>query len=197
MHAFRLAAGIVAGLANLAGFIAYIRDIFRHKTRPERAMWWIYSVLFMVLWAAQLSAGATWLLISTATYVITTLCIAILSLRYGYGSFHARDVISLAVAALGLLLWRATNDPLLAILMVVVVDLAGFWLTLFKTWQAPHSETLFAWQLALVSAVFGLLSVSSWRFSLIVYPLYAIVADALLIWIIVYRRPTVAHDATG
>jgi hypothetical protein len=73
MYAFHLAAGIVAGLANLAGFIPYIRDIFRHKTKPERAMWWIYSMLFMVLWAAQLGAGATWLLISTATYVITAL----------------------------------------------------------------------------------------------------------------------------
>jgi hypothetical protein len=194
MHPLLLAAGLIAGLVNLVAFIPYIRDTFLHKTKPERATWWIYSVLYFVLWAAQLGAGAKWLLISTTSYVITSIAIAVLSLKYGYGSLHRRDIVSLAIAALGLLLWKVTNDPLLAILTVIVIDFAGFWLTLFKTWHAPHTETLLAWQLAFVSSVFGLLSVGSMNFRLIAYPLYAIFADALIIWIIMYRRPKVGQD---
>ena len=188
--------GIAAAAINMAGFLPYIRDIFLHKTKPERAMWWIYTVLFGVLWAAQLDAGAKWLLVSTASYVVTSLAIAVLSLKYGYGRFHKRDVLSLAVAALGIILWRLTDNPLLAIAIVAAVDFAGFWLTLYKTWYAPHSETLISWELAFFSTMLSLLSIGSLKFSLVLYPLYAIVADLLLIAIIFYRRPKVAQDSS-
>jgi hypothetical protein len=141
-HSFPLLVAVVASIIGNVANIPYIRDIFRHKTKPERAMWWIYTVLFSVLFVAQMSAGAEWLLIVSAGYVLSSAIIAALSVKYGYGSFHKRDLFSLGVAGLGLILWAITNNPLVAVLIVIVVDFAGFWLTLVKTWHAPHSERL-------------------------------------------------------
>src|SRR4051812_47298095 len=118
------AIGIISAAVNIAGTVPYVIDIFRGKTKPERAMWWIYSFLFSILFAAQLQAGARWLLVVTAVYVMDSLLIAVLSLKYGYGRLHKRDIISAVVAVLGLLLWQIADSPLIAIVMVIVVDFA-------------------------------------------------------------------------
>lgn len=186
--------GAIAGIINIIGLVPYIRDIFRHKTKPERGMWWIYTGLFALLFAAQLKAGAHWLLLVTGTYVLSGAVVAVLSLRYGYGRFHTRDSVSLLVAAGGLVLWLLSDKPLVAILMVVIVDIAGFWLTLVKTWYAPHSETLIYWELAFVSALLSIFSVETWTFEVIVYPLYAILGTAFIVWLIKYRRTKVIED---
>lgn len=187
-------AGIAGATINIIGFVPYIRDIFRHKTEPERAMWWIYTALFLLLFAAQLNAGAHWLLLVTGVYILNSAVIAILSLRYGYGSLHKRDAISLIIAAIGLLLWLLTKQPLLAILVVILVDIAGFWLTLLKVWHAPRSETLVSWQLAFVAAVISIFSIKTLKFDLVIYPLYAVAGEAFLIGEIMYRRKKVQHD---
>jgi hypothetical protein len=193
MH-YELLFATIAGVLGIAGVVPYVRDILLRKTKPERAMWWIYTALFALLFYAQLSAGAHDLLIVTAIYVLSSAVIATLSLRYGYGSFHARDGVSLGIAAIGLVMWLWTNNPLLAILMVIIVDFAGFWLTLVKTWHAPHSETLISWELTLIATVFSAFSGGSWKVSIIIYPIYAIAADALLVWLIIYRRTIVKED---
>jgi len=186
--------GIVAGVINTAGLVPYIRDIFRHKTKPERAMWWIYCALFTLLFAAQAKAGADWLLFVTASYVLSSTLIAILSLRYGYGSFHKRDFVSITIATIGLILWLITDRPLVAILMVIIVDVAGFWLTLVKTWHAPHTETLISWQLAFLAAFLSIFSITTWSLDVVIYPLYAVSGNALIVWLIMHRRKKVLKD---
>lgn len=157
-------------------------------------MWWIYSFLFTLLFFAQKSAGARWLLIVSASYILSSTLIAVLSVKYGFGKFHKRDVFSIIIAALGLTLWQVTSSPLIAIIMVIVVDFAGFWLTIAKTWQAPHSETLISWQISLVAATLSIFSIGKWKFTLIIYPLYAVVGTGLLIWVIMYRRTKIKED---
>jgi len=157
-------------------------------------MWWIYSVLFILLFAAQLNAGAKYLLITTGIYAVSSIMIGLLSFKYGFGKFHKRHIYSIIIAALGLVLWQTTNRPLLAILMVIVVDLAGFWLTIIKTWFAPHSETLVTWQLGLVSNAVSMLAISKWNVDVYIYPLYVVIVEALFVWMIIYRRKVVMSD---
>jgi hypothetical protein len=193
-HRLLLLAALAASLLGIVGMVPYIRDIFHRKTKPERAMWWIYTGLFSALFIAQMSAGAKWLLLVSAEYVITSGTVAVLSIRYGYGRFHERDLIAVSIAAVGLVLWAITDNPLTAILMVIVVDFVSFWLTLIKTWHAPHSETLIMWQLAMISAILSVFSIGSWGFTLIIYPVYAVCGTGLIVWVIMYRRIKVKED---
>jgi hypothetical protein len=190
----RIIFGIVGALINAASLVPYVRDIIRHKTKPQRSMWWIYSGLFLLLFAAQLDAGSGWVVVLTAEYVLSATTIAILSLKYGYGSLHKRDGLSIGVALFGLAAWLITSNPLLAIIMVVMVDFAGFWLTIVKTWHAPHSETLISWELSLIGNIIGVAAVTTWSFTVLVYPVYAVLGTALLDWIIIYRRRKIAVD---
>jgi hypothetical protein len=186
--------GISAGVINAIGLIPYVADIFRHKTKPERATWWVYSALYGLLFTAQMQSGAKWLLAVTGAYILSAVSIAILSLHFGYGSFHKRDTVSLLIAAVGLGLWKLTNQPLAAIVIVILVDAAGFWLTLIKTWHAPYSETLIGWQCAFAAACLSVFSIEKWSPSLFLFPVYSILGLALIIWMIPYRRRKVVKD---
>jgi len=141
-----------------------------------------------------MSAGAHWLLLVTAVYIATSVAIAILSVWYGYGRLHKRDAISLVIAVVGLVLWRLTDRPLVAVMLVIIVDFAGFWLTLVKTWHAPHTETLIAWQLAFATAVLSIFSVGTWTIDVLAYPVYVVLAMALIVCMIMHRRTKVAED---
>lgn len=186
--------GVSSGVFNVLGLIPYIRDIFLGKTKPERAMWWIYAVLFAVLFVAQANAGVRWPLVFTAASLLSAGFIALLSVRYGYGKLHRRDVISLVIAGIGIVLWRLYNVPLVAIITIIAVDFAGFWLTLVKTWHAPHSETLIAWQCSFIASLCSVLSVGNLQPAAIAYPLYSVLGTAAIVWLIVHRRAKVAVD---
>lgn len=186
-------AAVTGAVLNIIGLVPYLRDIFRGKTKPERAMWWIYTLLFGVLLAAQWSADARWLLLVSGVYVVSALLIAVLSVKYGFGTMRRRDWLSLCIAVAGLVLWWFTSEPLIAILIVIAIDMAGFWLTLVKTWQAPYSETLVSWRLSCAAAIISLLAITNWTLPVIVYPVYSIVGTAGIVWLIQYRRSKITE----
>ena len=183
--------GISSAVVNTVGLVPYIRDIFKGKTQPERATWWIWLVLNAIVIAALINAGATWGLAMNFGQTIAVLLIAGLSVKYGFGSFHRRDLVSLIFAAIGIVIWRFTSQPIAAILIVVAVDAAGFWLTVNKSWHAPHTETLISWQLAAASGFLGVLAVGELSPTKLIYPLYIALGNSLLVWVIIHRRPVV------
>jgi hypothetical protein len=113
----------------------------------------------------------------------------ILSIKRGYSGLSKKEIISLIVAALGLALWAVTDKPLLALLCVVIVDAAGSWLTVFKSYKDPGSETLSTWILDCVSSVFALMAIGSLNYTLILYPGYLFIANgAVVVAILLGKR---------
>jgi uncharacterized membrane protein len=124
----------------------------------------------------------------TGAQLAAVLSIAILSVRYGYGKFHKKDALSLVFAGIGIALWLATERPLLALIIVVMIDLVGFILTITKTWKAPQTETFIAWVFASFSGILGVLSVGELDATKLIYPLYITIGNSLMMTIIWYRR---------
>jgi hypothetical protein len=107
--------------------------------------------------------------------------IFLLSLKYGYGGLKRRDIISLAIATLGLVGWTLTKQPVVALLLVVAVDAAGAWLTVYKAYQEPETETLITWWLDSASNLLGLLAVGTLSLSLLLYPAYLLAANSAVV----------------
>ncbi|MBX4190930.1 hypothetical protein KW794_02470 [Candidatus Saccharibacteria bacterium] len=182
------ALGVAAITLQIAGFIPYVIDILKGKTKPERASFWIFSLLVGVTLVAQLLDNITWAAALVFTSFLCVLTIAVLSLRYGYGSFHTRDTVSIILAIIGVLVWQVTSEPLVAIAMVILIDFAGFWLTLLKTWKAPHTETLFAWVASGLAAILAIIASQNHKAVQIAYLLYSALAGCLISALIIYRR---------
>lgn len=188
---FYLVSGVISGVLMAGSGVPYVLDIFRHTTKPERATWWVWSGLALMALVAQIQAGSTWSLFMTSASLVTCTTIAVLSIRYGYGTFKKRDITALAVAAFGMAISYALKSPLVALLIIIGVDTIGYALTLVKTWEAPETETLSTWIIGAVSSFFGLFAVSQPNFTKLIYPAYILMSNTIIIAIIIYCRKSI------
>jgi hypothetical protein len=180
--------GLLSGVLPILGVIPYDRDILGHKTKPHRGSFLIWSILGAIAFFSQAAKGATWSLFLPGADTVATLSIFVLSIRYGIGGLSKRDAIGLACAAVGLVLWYLTKQPLVALLLTIGIDAVGTVLTLIKTWEDPESETFVSWLLAALGGLFAVFAVGKISFTLLVYPLYILVANAAVNVVMLLRR---------
>jgi len=169
--------GITSGVLGFICVFPYIRDILLNKTKPERASWLIWSVLGSIAFFSQLAKGATNSLWLTGVDTLGVLITFILALKFGEGGLSRRDVKALMVAFLGLVIWFFTKEATFALIIVIVVDSAGSFLTISKAYEDPESETMSTWILSGLSGLAAALAVGSFDLVLLSYPLYIWVAN--------------------
>ena len=180
--------GLSAGILSAVCYIPYIRDVLSGSTRPERASWFIWSILGSIAFFSQLNKGATDSLWLTAVQTIGVTVVFLLALQRGTGGLNRRDIYSLIVAGFGLLLWYFTNNAIYALILVIIVDCAGAILTLLKAYEDPKSETLITWLLAGIAGIFAMASVGTWNIELLAYPIYIAVINLAVVGAMILGR---------
>jgi hypothetical protein len=180
--------GLLSGVLSGVSYLPYLRDIFRHTTKPERASWLIWSVLGSIAFFSQLAEGATWSLWLTGIDTLGVLVIFLLSIRFGVGGLTRRDIIALIAAGIGLMLWYFTRHAAIALLMTMFIDAAGAYLTVVKSYEDPGSETLSTWLIVSIAAVLGMLAVGQFNLILLSYPLYIFLANFSVVVAILLGR---------
>jgi hypothetical protein len=184
--------GVLAGILQLVATAPYLRDILRGTTKPQRATWAIWATLSFVVLASQWASGATWSLALTVGQAVSCGAVFALSLRHGVGGVTRLELALLGVAALGVVGWLVAGDPVVATCSVVVADLIAVGLMLPKTYRHPGSETLATYAIGVVSTVFALAAVGSTAPSLLIYPVYILIADGAVVAVILVRRRALA-----
>lgn len=180
--------GILSIVLQFLSFIQYDIDILCRRTKPERAGFWIFALLDTVTLATQLTRGFSWSALLIAVSLLNALFVAFLSIKLGYGRFKKRDLISILIAVIGVVLWLITDEPIIAIIIVIAVDVAGFWLIVVKSWHKPQSETYVAWLLAGVSAVLAVIATGTLDLVVTGYVLYSAIANIGLALMLLYRK---------
>ncbi len=160
----------------LLSFVPYIRDIFKKTTKPERASWFIWSVLNVIAFASLWAKGASDSLWLTGGQVIGDILVLALAIPYGMGGFARRDKVALVAAGVGLVLWYLTNEPAVALAIAIAIDMAGLYLTVTKAFKHPATETMSSWTLTWISGLFAILSVGSLNITLLAWPVYIFAA---------------------
>jgi hypothetical protein len=124
----------------------------------------------------------------TGAQTLSVLIIFVLSLKFGYGGLVKRDIKALIGAGLGLILWYLTREASIALFIVVIVDGIGTYLTMKKSYDHPESETTTMWLISGTSGIFGALAVGSFNPILLLYPLYIILANYIIVASILLGR---------
>lgn len=65
--------GYMSGIISIICILPYLRDIFRHTTKPERASWFIWTVLGSIAFFSQYAKGATDSLWMTAAQTLVSI----------------------------------------------------------------------------------------------------------------------------
>jgi hypothetical protein len=180
--------GILAGVLQLVATAPYLRDIRRGSTQPHRATWGIWATLSFVALASQAASGATWSLALTIGVAASCGSVFVLALRRGIGGLSPIELAMLAIAALGIVGWQLADNPTVATSSVVLADLIGGALMLPKTYRNPGSETLSTYVVGVVSTLCAIAAVNAAAPSLLIYPVYVLVADCVVVAVILLRR---------
>jgi hypothetical protein len=172
MSEWRTIVGVVAGLFSLLGFVPYLITVIQGKTKPNRASWWIWATLGIIIAISNYSAGARetmWLL---SCYAACQLAIAFLSIKHGEGGWNTFDLTCMLGASISIAFWWWTKDPLSAISINIAIDSLGALPTIKKSYYQPETEDFFSWTMFLIASTFNLFALEDWSISLSSYPVY-------------------------
>lgn len=176
--------GIIAGVLAIGGYIPYIYSILAGKTQPNRATWFIWTIVGGLLAFSYIAEGdqhSIWLPLG---YFVGPLMVALLSLRYGYAEWTKLDTVCIVAAAISVIPWIMSDNATLTLIINVIIDSTGAIPTLVKTFREPETEDLTAWLIFFVANTLQLFAISMWNLAAL-YPIYLFfLAGAMVAFII-------------
>ena len=138
--------GMIAGVIAFLAYIVYIISIFRGKTKPNRATWWIWAFMGLVVGLSYYASGAENTIWVPFVEFIEPFSIALLSIKYGEGGLENKtDLICLFGAIVSIILWIIFDNPVVAIVINLAVDSFAIIPTIKKSYLRPEGEDFWAW----------------------------------------------------
>ena len=192
--------GIIAGCLAISGYIPYIYSILIGKTRPNRATWFIWTIVGGLLAFSYIADGdqnSIWLPLG---YFLGPLVTAFLSLRYGYAEWTRLDTFCIVAAICSIIPWVFADSATMTLLINLAIDSIGAIPTLVKTFREPETEDLPAWSVFLVANTLQLFAISMWNLTAL-YPAYLFLLAASMVTFTVrgklLKRRAVSAQGTG
>ena len=188
--------GFASGILSTFAYLPYAIDTLARRTQPQRASWLIWSVLGSIAFFSQVYEGASSSLWFAGVQVSGTVCIFVLSIRFGVGGFlNSRDLLILLCALAGLVLWYFTETAMYALGITISTSLLGGSVTVLKAYREPESETLSTWAMLFVAATFAILCIRTPDWMIVAYPLYLYALNGAIVTAIALGRFRDMHPA--
>ena len=188
----KLISAMLASLIAVVGaFFPYLRDIFRKKTKPHAYTWLIWVITQGTATTALWYGRGGWALLTMIIGTFFVFLIFLLSLKYGTRNITKGDTVVLTLALLAIVIWWQLNNPVLAVIMVSAIDVAGYLPSFRKVFYEPWSETMMSWAVFSLANIFNILSLSAYNFFTLTYLISITAANLILLAIGLTRRKTV------
>ena len=115
--------GLIAGVIALLAYVIYVISIFKGGSKPNRATWWIWAFMGLVLALSYHFSGASNTIWVPYVEFLGPFSIAILSIKYGEGGLDNKtDLICLFGAVISIILWIIFNNPVIALVTNLAID---------------------------------------------------------------------------
>lgn len=152
--------------------------------RPNRATWWIWTIVGIIIATSYRAAGARATLWVPITYIIGPLVTSLLAIRKGEGGWTQFDRFCALGALLSLGLWAGSRSPDLTLVLNIWIDLLGALPTIQKSLRDPEGENLTAWWLFLAGSVLNTIAIERWSWQIAIYPIYMTIATSAICWVL-------------
>ena len=173
--------GILAGLMSFFAFVFYYISILKHKTTPNRATWFILTIVGVLITASYYQGGARETIWVPLSYILGPLIAFLLSVKYGEGGWTKFDKFCLVGSGISIIFWWLSGFALFTLLVNIFIDFLGLLPTVKKSYFRPRSEELFPWILTGVSSLLNVLAIKVWEFDIWVYPLYMLLVNGIVL----------------
>ncbi len=178
---------------TFVNYVPYIWSILCGQKRPHVFSWVIWGLTISVVFFAQ-TAGhggiGTW---PTAVTGMLTIYIAVLAyLRRADLEVTKTDWLFLGAAISALPVWLLTSDPMWAVVVLTVVDVAGFGPTIGRAYRHPHGESAFFFALFIFRNFLVILALERHSLTTVLFPAADAAACLVLTCTLLFRRSVVA-----
>lgn len=172
----------IAIAIRLLGGLGYIRSVIGGRAKPNPITWSIWSLTATVAFIAQLDEHVgiqAWMTCALAVGPFIIFCISLKTSRSA-SHFTVFNVCCGVLALVGVILWQATDNALLAIACSILADICGSLPTVRKAYRDPRSETPLPYLFSVISMAMTLLTVQVASIASIAFPFYILCINALI-----------------
>lgn len=181
--------GIVATLLVFIGYIPYIKDIIKGKTKPHMYSWFVWGISTLIAFGLQFSGSAG--IGSLVTLAAGLICFLVIGLGFKYKvkvKITQSDTIFLILSLFTLVLWLLAHQPVLSSILITIIGLLGFVPTVRKSWQAPYSETLSFYFINTFRFLLNILALPVYTIVTALYPITWFLTNGLFALVLILRR---------
>src|SRR3990172_7537958 len=181
---------IYFGLAvQTFGGIGYLIDTLKGRVKPNKVGWLLWSVAPLIAFFAMIKQGVgpeAW-----ATFIVGFMPLLVFFASFvnkkAYWEITKLDYICGGLSVLGLVLWMFTRVGNIAILFSIVADALASFLTIYKSYKKPETESHPVFTLGIINAAIGLLVIKDWNFQNYAFNLYILFDDILIAGLILTK----------
>lgn len=184
----KLLLGAIAIAMTVWAHIPYLLGTIKGVNKPHVFTWIIWSALTGIAAVAQFSGGAgigAWV---TAVTCIICIVITTAALRKGEKLITRTDWIMFLSGLSAIPLWVLTDDPLLAVIIVTLIDVCAVYPTLRKSWIKPHEENSFMYGFNIPRHLLSIASIQSYTVVTVLYPAALFVMNISMYLMLKIRR---------
>lgn len=182
---------IASAIISVFGSIAYIRDTFLGKTKPNRVTWFLWALAPLIGTGAALSADADpWA--TTRIFLAGFLPLIILIVSFfnkkSYWKLTAFDLGCGICSLLAIMAWAIIDSPQIAILLAAIGDGFAAIPTIRKAWTNPETETGLTFIAGITATILVLPSITIWNIENSAFQIYLLISNTILIFSIYRKR---------
>ncbi len=153
--------GAGAAVIAAASVIPYLRAIARGSTRPALTTYIVKAVVGLTLVTSYFSTGARATAWTMLVFALSAIAIVALSARRGIGHWTRIDQATLTATLVGLVLWKQTANPEIALYTSASLKWMSLAPTLVKLHDYPGTENAPSWIMALSADTLNLFALPS------------------------------------
>ncbi|HJP80848.1 MAG TPA: hypothetical protein VJ841_00425 [Candidatus Saccharimonadales bacterium] len=180
---------IIGAILNIIGSSSYAWSTLKGTTQPNRISWFLWAVIPMIAFSAQLKEGVG--LPALMTFMVGfgpfLIFVASLQNRKAYWKISRLDWWCGGLSILAALLWVITGTGLVAIILSILADFLAGMPTLLKAFSHPESEQPGVFRNGALSALITMLAIQHWTFAASAFSLYIFLVCATLYMLIRFK----------
>lgn len=156
---------VVAILLRLAGGASYVRATWQGKARPNLVSWFFWGLTALIACAVQIAKGVGGEVFVTLAIGISPIVVCLVGLHRGAYTISLSRIDRWCgiIAIIGVILWLTSRNPLIALYISILADIASAIPTIVKSYRKPHTENSLAYTLSIISMAVTLLTVADWQ----------------------------------
>ena len=182
--------GAIAVVLTFVGYIPYIRDTIKGKTKPHIYTWFVWGFVTAIAFGLQIQSHAGAGAFVTLAAAIVCLGIFFLGLKQPKAErdITLADTVFLVASFVALGLWLVADQPVISVILLSSIDMLGFIPTIRKSWSKPHQETLSSYATNTFRFSLAIVALSHYTIVTSLYPITWIVANGLFTIFLITRR---------